>query len=101
CERQRAPKTARPRPGQTAGCAREASAHNPAMAKYTLPDLPYDYGALEPHVSGKIMELHHNKHPQTYVNNANETLDALADARAKNDFSKIATLERSLAFNLS
>jgi Fe-Mn family superoxide dismutase len=71
------------------------------MAKYTLPDLPYDYGALEPHVSGKIMELHHNKHHQTYVNNANDTLDALAEARAKNDFSKIATLERSLAFNLS
>src|SRR5689334_20987745 len=71
------------------------------MAKYTLPDLPYDYGALEPHISGKIMELHHDKHHQTYVNNANETLDALADARAKNDFSKIATLERALAFNVS
>ena len=32
------------------------------MADYTLPDLPYDYAALEPHVSGQIMELHHDKH---------------------------------------
>ena len=32
------------------------------MAAYDLPDLPYDYGALEPHISGQIMELHHAKH---------------------------------------
>jgi superoxide dismutase len=31
------------------------------MPTYTLPDLRYDYGALEPHISGKIMELHHDK----------------------------------------
>ncbi len=30
------------------------------MAAYTLPDLPYDYGALAPHISGEIMELHHD-----------------------------------------
>jgi hypothetical protein len=29
---------------------------------YVLPDLPYDYGALEPHLSGEIMELHHGRH---------------------------------------
>jgi superoxide dismutase, Fe-Mn family len=69
--------------------------------KYTLPDLPYDYGALEPHISGKIMQLHHDKHHRTYVNGANEALDALADARARNDFSRTAALERSLAFNVS
>jgi Fe-Mn family superoxide dismutase len=72
-----------------------------AMAKYKLPDLPYDYGALEPHVSGKIMQLHHDKHHKAYVTGANDTLDALAEARAKNDFSKIATLERALAFHVS
>ena len=37
------------------------------MADYTLPDLPYDYGALQPHISGEIMELHHSKHHATYV----------------------------------
>merc|ERR1712093_217669 len=39
--------------------------------KATLPDLPYDYGALEPSISGKIMELHHKNHHQTYVNSFN------------------------------
>ena len=71
------------------------------MAKYTLPDLPYDYGALEPHISGKIMQLHHDKHHRAYVTGANEALDALADARARDDFSRTAALERSLAFNVS
>src|SRR4051794_40725652 len=72
-----------------------------AMPKYTLPDLPYDYAALEPHVSGKIMQLHHDKHHQAYVTGANTALDGLAEAREKNDFSKIATLERALAFHVS
>jgi len=71
------------------------------MAKYTLPDLPYDFGALEPHISGKIMQLHHDKHHRAYVTGANEALDGLADARARNDFSRIAALERALAFNVS
>ena len=37
------------------------------MAEFTLPELPYDYAALEPHISAKIMELHHSKHHATYV----------------------------------
>ena len=71
------------------------------MATYTLPDLPYDYGALEPHVSGDIMRLHHDKHHAAYVKGANDALEALADARARDDYSRIAALERSLAFNVS
>jgi len=71
------------------------------MATYTLPDLPYDYGALEPHVSGKIMQLHHDKHHRAYVTGANTALDGLADARAREDFSRTAALERALAFNVS
>ena len=51
--------------------------------QYTLPDLPYDYGALEPHISGKIMRLHHDKHHRAYVTGANEALDGLAEARAQ------------------
>jgi Fe-Mn family superoxide dismutase len=71
------------------------------MARYVLPDLDYDFGALEPHISGQIMELHHGKHHKGYVDNANDTLDKLEEARGKKDFSRIAGLEKSLAFNLS
>ena len=71
------------------------------MPRYVLPDLDYDYGALEPHISGQIMELHHDKHHGTYVKKANETLDKLDEARAKSDFTRIAGLEKALAFNLS
>jgi Fe-Mn family superoxide dismutase len=73
----------------------------PRMAKYTLPDLRYDYGALEPHISGKIMQLHHDKHHAAYVAGANKALEGLEEARAKNDFAKIALLEKQLGFNLS
>ena len=71
------------------------------MSPYTLPDLPYDYSALEPHISGRIMELHHGKHHAAYVKNSNEVLDKLDEARFKEDFSRVAALERILAFNLS
>jgi superoxide dismutase, Fe-Mn family len=71
------------------------------MNRYTLPDLSYDYSALEPHISGKIMELHHGKHHASYVKNANAVLDQLDEARQKEDFARLAALERALAFNLS
>ena len=70
------------------------------MAVYTLPDLPYDFGALEPHISGKIMELHHDKHHNAYVTGANTTLDKLAEARDKDAFGDVNGLEKSLAFHL-
>jgi Fe-Mn family superoxide dismutase len=71
------------------------------MSKYTLPDLPYDFSALEPHISGQIMELHHGKHHAAYVKAANSVLDELTEAREKMDFTRLAALERALAFNLS
>jgi len=71
------------------------------MLKYTLPELRYDYGSLEPHISGKIMELHHDKHHAAYVKGANEALDKLDEARDKDDFTRLGALEKSLAFNLS
>ena len=71
------------------------------MARFVLPDLQYDYGALEPHLSARIMQLHHDKHHRAYVDGANQALDRLQESRAKNDYGKIAALERALAFNLS
>jgi Fe-Mn family superoxide dismutase len=71
------------------------------MTRYALPDLPYDYGALEPHVSGKIMQLHHDKHHKAYVDNANKAIEKLLEIRSKGDFTTIAALERTLAFNVS
>ena len=70
------------------------------MADYTLPDLPYDYAALEPHISGRIMELHHDKHHAAYVTGANTALEQLAEAREKGDFDAVNLHEKNLAFNL-
>ncbi|WP_448810115.1 superoxide dismutase [Agromyces bauzanensis] len=70
------------------------------MADYTLPDLPYDYSALEPAISGTIMELHHSKHHQAYVTGANTALAQLAEARDSGDLANVNKLEKDLAFNL-
>src|SRR3954467_15171886 len=68
---------------------------------YVLPDLPYDPGALEPHISGRIMELHHDKHHAAYVKGANTALEKLQETRTQNDFATISMLERNLAFHVS
>src|SRR5262249_27202583 len=66
-----------------------------------LPDLPYDYSALEPHYSARHLELHHDKHHAAYVKGANETLEKLAEARDKGDFAHLIQLEKAQAFNAS
>lgn len=71
------------------------------MPVYTLPDLKYDYGQLEPNLSARILQLHHDKHHLAYVNGANETLEKLAEARQSGNFAAINALEKSLAFHIS
>jgi len=72
-----------------------------AVADYALPDLPYDYGALAPHISGEIMELHHSKHHNAYVTGANTALEQLAEARDKDSLGTVNMLSKNLAFNLA
>jgi Fe-Mn family superoxide dismutase len=71
------------------------------MARYTLPELDYDVAALEPHLSARIVELHHDKHHAAYVDGANTTLEKLQEAREAGDFPTINQLEKNLAFHVS
>ncbi|KAH9864111.1 hypothetical protein J1614_010044 [Plenodomus biglobosus] len=67
--------------------------------KATLPDLPYDYGALEPSISGKIMELHHKNHHNTYVTSFNNFSEQLAEAKAKSDIKAQIALQPAINFH--
>ena len=71
------------------------------MTRFILPELGYDYASLEPHISGKVMELHHDRHHRAYVTGANQAIEQLLEARHQRDFQQIAALERKLAFNVS
>ena len=69
--------------------------------KYVLPELPYAYDALEPHISAEIMELHHSKHHAAYVAGANAALEKLEAARKDGSIAAVVTaLSKDLAFNL-
>jgi Fe-Mn family superoxide dismutase len=59
---------------------------------FTLPDLPYDYAALEPHIDEQTMRIHHDKHHQAYVDNANKALDGTEWANSSVE-SVLASLE--------
>ncbi|HKR08475.1 MAG TPA: superoxide dismutase [Gemmatimonadaceae bacterium] len=50
---------------------------------FTLPALPYDFAALEPHIDAKTMEIHHGKHHQAYVNNLNAAIEKAPDLANK------------------
>jgi len=72
---------------------------SPTVADVKLPDLPYDYGDLEPYISADIMRLHHQKHHQTYVNNFNQFMQQYAEAESKKEFTKLIALQGGLKFN--
>ncbi|WP_420130161.1 superoxide dismutase [Longimicrobium sp.] len=52
---------------------------------FTLPELPYAYDALEPHIDARTMEIHHGKHHKTYVDNLNAALEKHPDFNAGDD----------------
>ncbi|EIS39145.1 superoxide dismutase, partial [Yersinia pestis PY-59] len=72
---------------------------------YSLPSLPYAYDALEPHFDKQTMEIHHTKHHQTYVNNANTVLESfpeLADLSVEDlikDLDKVPAEKRTFMRN--
>ncbi|GAX82497.1 hypothetical protein CEUSTIGMA_g9924.t1 [Chlamydomonas eustigma] len=69
------------------------------VATFKLPELSYDFGALEPFISGKIMELHVTKHHAAYVNNLNNALAQYAEAESKGDVAKMIALQGAIKFN--
>uniref|UniRef100_A0A182UC02 Superoxide dismutase n=1 Tax=Anopheles melas TaxID=34690 RepID=A0A182UC02_9DIPT len=79
--------------------AKNCSAVLGCRSKHTLPDLPYDFGALEPVICREIMELHHQKHHNAYVTNLNAAEEQLQHAVAKQDVSKIIQLGNAIKFN--
>jgi Fe-Mn family superoxide dismutase len=75
------------------------SASTRAISTATLPDLPYDYNALSPVIIPEIMELHHKKHHQAYVNGLNTALEKADDASNKNDLKTVINLQSAIKFN--
>jgi Fe-Mn family superoxide dismutase len=71
------------------------------MSLYKLPELTYDYSALEPHYGARTLELHHSKHHKAYVDGANATLEKLKEAREADSFEAINALQKNLAFHVS
>ncbi|CAK7919510.1 superoxide dismutase [Mn], mitochondrial [[Candida] anglica] len=67
--------------------------------KVSLPDLDWDFAALESHISGQINELHYTKHHQTYVNGYNTAIEQLAEAKAKGEVKKTIELQQNIKFH--
>jgi len=70
--------------------------------RYELPPLPYSINALEPHISGQVIDVHYNGHHKAYVNGANATMERL-EKIIKGDVTSydIQGLLRSLFFNVN
>jgi Fe-Mn family superoxide dismutase len=59
------------------------------MGKYTLPEMPYAYDALEPHIDAQTMEIHHSKHHQKYTDGMNGALEKLSPELQEKDIEEI------------
>ena len=70
-----------------------------AKTTYQLPDLPYDYNALDPVISPEIMKLHHGAHHKAYVTNLNAALEKYHEAETKNDVAAMIALQQAIRFN--
>lgn len=68
-------------------------------AKFELPALPYGLGDLEPVISAEIMDLHYNKHHNTYIQNLNNLLGQYAEAEKNSDITKMIALQPGIKFN--
>lgn len=66
---------------------------------HTLPELPYDYSALEPLISSEIMQLHHTKHHQAYVSNLNAALEKHHQCLLRGDLSGAIANQKSICFH--
>lgn len=66
---------------------------------HKLPDLSFDFGALEPVISAEIMQLHYSKHHNAYVTNLNIALEKHHEAELKGDVASMIALEQSIKFN--
>ncbi len=69
------------------------------MSNYQLPDLKYDYDALEPIITKEMLEIHHDKHHRAYVNNLNVALEKYHEAEQRHDAEKMVELQSSIQFN--
>lgn len=69
------------------------------MTAYKLPDLAYDFSALEPVIAGQIMELHYSKHHNTYVTNLNAALEKYQEMEKKGDMAAMIALQQAIKFN--
>jgi superoxide dismutase, Fe-Mn family len=68
-------------------------------APYKLPELPYDFSALEPVISAEIMQLHYSKHHNAYVTNLNVALEKYSEAESKGDVAAMIALQQAIRFN--
>ncbi|WP_227354903.1 superoxide dismutase [Haladaptatus salinisoli] len=71
----------------------------PEQSNAELPPLPYDYDALEPHISDQVLTWHHDTHHQGYVNGLNKAEETLAENRENGEFGSSGSAIRNVTHN--